>query len=154
MAGGTVRTPTPLQARDHIRPYPPDEATDFRATCRSLRSGAWRPPRPARPQYLVMLVLWEQDQISVRDLGAALRLESSTLSPLLKRLEAAGHVRRERRSDDERTVTLTLTPARLALRDRACAVPLAMGEAMGLTEEQDSTVKELLRLLTDNVSRS
>ncbi|MFR9793992.1 MarR family winged helix-turn-helix transcriptional regulator [Streptomyces sp. MB22_4] len=106
------------------------------------------------PQYLVMLALWEQDRISVRDLGAALRLESSTLSPLLKRLEAAGHVRRERRSDDERTVTLILTPAGLALRERARAVPLAMGEAMGLTEEQDSTVKELLRLLTANVSRS
>nr|WP_229840585.1 MarR family transcriptional regulator [Streptomyces brasiliensis] len=106
------------------------------------------------PQYLVMLVLWEQDEISVRGLGAALQLESSTLSPLLKRLEAAGLVHRERRADDERSVTLTLTPSGLALRDRARAVPLAMSGAMGLTEEQDETVKELLRLINDNVSRS
>src|SRR5207248_10850913 len=56
------------------------------------------------PQYLVMLVLWEQDSISVRDLGASLQLESSTLSPLLKRLEANGLLRRERRAEDERSV--------------------------------------------------
>jgi DNA-binding MarR family transcriptional regulator len=104
------------------------------------------------PQYLVMLVLWEQDAISVRELGTALQLESSTLSPLLKRLEAAGYVRRERRADDERSVVLTLTPEGLALRDRARSVPSAMGAAMGLTEEQDETAKELLRLITDNVS--
>jgi DNA-binding transcriptional ArsR family regulator len=61
------------------------------------------------PQYLVLLVLWEQDSISVRDLGAALQLESSTLSPLLKRLEAAGLLRRERRPDDERSVAIRLT---------------------------------------------
>lgn len=57
------------------------------------------------PQYLVMLVLWEQDSISVRDLGTALQLESSTLSPLLKRLEANGLLRRERRPEDERSVS-------------------------------------------------
>ncbi|KAA0940613.1 MarR family transcriptional regulator [Streptomyces apricus] len=104
------------------------------------------------PQYLVMLVLWEQDSISVRDLGAALQLESSTLSPLLKRLEAAGLLRRERRTDDERSVALRLTDAGLRLQDRADAVPLAMGDAMGLTPEQDATAKQLLRLLTANVS--
>ncbi|MFC9961829.1 MarR family winged helix-turn-helix transcriptional regulator [Streptomyces nigra] len=103
------------------------------------------------PQYLVMLALWEQDSISVRELGAALQLESSTLSPLLKRLEAGGLLRRERRPDDERSVALRLTEAGAALRERAAAVPLAIGDAMGLTTEQDALAKELLRLITANV---
>ncbi|MGC3001987.1 MarR family winged helix-turn-helix transcriptional regulator [Streptomyces sp. G35A] len=104
------------------------------------------------PQYLVMLVLWERDAISVRDLGAALQLESSTLSPLLKRLEANGLLRRERRSDDERSVAIRLTAEGTALRARAEAVPLAIGDAMGLTPEQDATAKHLLRLLAANVA--
>ncbi|MFE0450674.1 MarR family winged helix-turn-helix transcriptional regulator [Streptomyces sp. NPDC058914] len=104
------------------------------------------------PQYLVMLVLWEQDSISVRDLGAALRLESSTLSPLLKRLEASGLLRRERRLDDERSVAIRLTDAGARLRERARTVPLAIGDAMGLTVEQDAMAKQLLRLISSNVA--
>ena len=104
------------------------------------------------PQYLVLLVLWEQDSISVRELGAALHLESSTLSPLLKRLEANGLLRRERRADDERSVALRLTQDGARLRERAGTVPLAIGDAMGLTPEQDALAKKLLRLLTANVT--
>ncbi|MEU6224521.1 MarR family transcriptional regulator [Streptomyces sp. NPDC047042] len=104
------------------------------------------------PQYLVMLVLWEQDSISVSALGAALQLESSTLSPLLKRLEAAGLLRRERRPDDERSVAIHLTEAGTGLRDRARTVPVAIGDAMGLSAEQDATIKQLLRLVTANVT--
>lgn len=105
------------------------------------------------PQYLVMLVLWEQDSISVRDLGAALQLESSTLSPLLKRLEAGGLLRRERRTDDERSIAIRLTEAGARLKERARSVPLDIGEAMGLTPDQHTTTKHLLRLLTANVSQ-
>ncbi|RVX42903.1 DNA-binding MarR family transcriptional regulator [Nonomuraea polychroma] len=105
------------------------------------------------PQYLVMLVLWEQGSVSVRELGAALQLESSTLSPLLKRLEAGNLIRRERRADDERSVAITLTEAGASLRERARTVPLAIGDAMGLTPEQHTTVKQLLRVLIANVSR-
>ncbi|MEV0227036.1 MarR family transcriptional regulator [Streptomyces sp. NPDC050704] len=105
------------------------------------------------PQYLVMLVLWEQDSISVRDLGTALQLESSTLSPLLKRLEANGLLRRERRAEDERSVALRLTDAGARLQERARTVPLAIGDAMGLTPEQDAMAKQLLRLLTTNVTQ-
>jgi DNA-binding MarR family transcriptional regulator len=105
------------------------------------------------PQYLVMLVLWEQGSVSVRELGAALQLESSTLSPLLKRLEAGNLIRRERRADDERSVAITLTEAGTSLRERARTVPLAIGDAMGLTPEQHTTVKQLLRLLVANVGR-
>ena len=104
------------------------------------------------PQYLVMLVLWEQDAISVRELGAALQLESSTLSPLLKRLEANGLLHRERRPDDERSVAIRLSEEGARLRDRAATVPVSIGDAMGLTPEQDALTKQLLRLLTANVS--
>ncbi|MEU1552456.1 MarR family winged helix-turn-helix transcriptional regulator [Streptomyces scabiei] len=106
------------------------------------------------PQYLVMLVLWEQDSISVRDLGAALQLESSTLSPLLKRLEAGGLLRRERRTDDERSVAIRLTEAGARLQERARTVPVDMGQAMGLTPEQRTAAKRVLRLLTANVGRT
>jgi DNA-binding MarR family transcriptional regulator len=101
-----------------------------------------------------MLALWEQDSISVRDLGTALQLESSTLSPLLKRLEAGGLLRRERRPEDERSVAIRLTEAGAQLRERARTVPLAIGDAMGLTPEQDALAKQLLRLLTANVTES
>jgi DNA-binding MarR family transcriptional regulator len=104
------------------------------------------------PQYLVMLVLWEQDSISVRDLGIALQLESSTLSPLLKRLEASGLLRRERRRDDERSVAIRLTDTGERMREQAAAVPLAIGDAMGLTPAQDALAKQLLRLITANVA--
>ncbi|MFE2420706.1 MarR family winged helix-turn-helix transcriptional regulator [Streptomyces hokutonensis] len=104
------------------------------------------------PQYLVMLVLWEQDSISVRELGAALQLESSTLSPLLKRLEANGLLRRERRRDDERSVAIRLTDTGAGMRERAAAVPVSIGDAMGLTPDQDALAKQLLRLITANVA--
>jgi DNA-binding MarR family transcriptional regulator len=104
------------------------------------------------PQYLVMLVLWERDQVSVRELGTALQLESSTLSPLLKRLEASGLIRRERRVDDERSVAVHLTEAGTALRDKADTVPLAIGEAMGLTPEQHAMIRDLLHMLTTNLT--
>ncbi|MDX3129389.1 MarR family transcriptional regulator [Streptomyces europaeiscabiei] len=106
------------------------------------------------PQYLVMLVLWEQDSISVRDLGAALQLESSTLSPLLKRLEAGGLLRRERRTDDERSVSIRLTESGARLKERARTVPVDIGEAIGLSPEQHTMAKQLLRLLTANVARA
>src|SRR4051794_413334 len=88
------------------------------------------------PQYLVLLALWERDERTVNDLGAALRLDSSTLSPLLKRLEAAGLVARRRRSDDERRVTVRLTADGTALRDRAAGIParLVCDGGLGLGE--------------------
>ncbi|MEE1942406.1 MarR family transcriptional regulator [Streptomyces sp. TRM 70361] len=106
------------------------------------------------PQYLAMLVLWERGPVSVRELGTALHLESSTLSPLLKRLEAAGLVRRERRTDDERSVSVTLTEAGLGLRERVLAVPPVIGDAMGLTDEEFEAAGKLLRKLIANVSGS
>ena len=74
------------------------------------------------PQYLVMLVLWERDDVPVRDIGEKLFLDSGTLTPLLKRLEAAHLVKRTRSSEDERQVLIALTPKGDALRDRLNAV--------------------------------
>lgn len=75
------------------------------------------------PQYLVMLVLWEQDGLTVSELGERLFLDSGTLTPLLKRLQTQGHLARLRDAQDERRVRITLTAAGRALRDRAEAIP-------------------------------
>ena len=83
------------------------------------------------PQYLVLLVLWEQGTLPVRDIGTALHLDSGTLSPLLKRLEAAGLVERRRATDDERQVYVDLTPAGIELRERAVGVPAQLVAAVG-----------------------
>jgi DNA-binding MarR family transcriptional regulator len=75
------------------------------------------------PQYLVMLVLWEQDGVLVKDIGARLFLDSGTLTPLLKRLEAGGLLERRRDPHDERQVRISLTEAGRALRTEAQAIP-------------------------------
>ncbi|MDG4667197.1 MarR family transcriptional regulator [Mycobacterium sp. 236(2023)] len=75
------------------------------------------------PQYLVLLVLWEDEPCTVGHLGERLHLDSGTLSPLLKRLESAGLVQRRRSATDERRVDITLTPEGRALEDRAACIP-------------------------------
>ena len=92
------------------------------------------------PQYLVMLALWESDELSVRDLSRLLQLDPGTLSPLLKRLELAGFVRRARNPRDERALAVALTPEGRALRKRALEVPPAVVERLGLP------LKELIDL--------
>ncbi|WP_328743262.1 MarR family transcriptional regulator [Streptomyces caniferus] len=100
------------------------------------------------PQYLVMLVLWEHGPQPVKAIGEQLRLDSGTLSPLLKRLESAGLVRRERSTEDERSVTIHLTPAGDGLREAALPVPLRMLAATGLTLEELRTLQSLLGRVT------
>src|SRR5882762_1835261 len=75
------------------------------------------------PQYLVMLALWERDGVPVKNIGERLFLDSGTLTPLLKRLEAAELVKRTRGSEDERQVLISLTPQGQALKEKARAVP-------------------------------
>jgi len=84
------------------------------------------------PQYLVMLVLWERDGLTVKEIGERLFLDSGTLTPLLKRLEAAGRVRRTRDSEDERQVRITLTEAGRTLKQQAAGVPPQLFCAMGM----------------------
>lgn len=81
------------------------------------------------PQYLVMLVLWEQDGLGVSELGERLFLDSGTVTPLLKRMEAAGLLRRVRATDDERKVRIELTPEGRKLRTRGLRVPACVAEA-------------------------
>jgi DNA-binding MarR family transcriptional regulator len=106
------------------------------------------------PQYLVMLVLWEHGAVPIKDVGTALQLDYGTLTPLIKRLEAAGLVRRERRADDERTVQVILTDQGDRLRERARAVPAAIADAMGLTPQEIADTRTVLRRLAVNVSTS
>ena len=84
------------------------------------------------PQYLVMLALWDRNPRTVSDIGATLLLEPATLSPLLKRLEAAGLVTRARNATDERALDVRLTPTGVALRARAEAVPPQIIERLGM----------------------
>ncbi|WP_172296389.1 MarR family winged helix-turn-helix transcriptional regulator [Pseudoruegeria sp. HB172150] len=88
------------------------------------------------PQYLVMLVLWERAPRSVGELGEKLHLDSGTLTPLLKRMEAAGHVRRSRDPRDERRVQVELTDAGRALKEKAAHVPETLFGAFGMTAEE------------------
>ncbi|MFJ6809713.1 MarR family winged helix-turn-helix transcriptional regulator [Streptomyces anulatus] len=99
-------------------------------------------------QYLVMLVLWEHGPQSVKDIGERLHLDSGTLSPLLKRLETAGLVRRERSREDERSVVIDLTDEGARLRDRALPVPRGVLAATGLSLEEVLGLQEVLGRLT------
>ncbi|MFB8247622.1 MarR family winged helix-turn-helix transcriptional regulator [Streptomyces sp. NPDC001046] len=96
------------------------------------------------PQYLVLLVLWERGETSVKELAAALRLDYGTVSPLLKRLEAAGLVRRERSARDERSVLVAPTGRGEELRERAGRVPGALLAATGLGEAEVVRLREEL----------
>jgi DNA-binding MarR family transcriptional regulator len=87
------------------------------------------------PQYLVMLALWEHGELSVKDLSRLLQLDPGTLSPLLKRLEAAGLVRRERDPRDQRNLALALTDEGRALRAEAERIPGSIVERLGLPVE-------------------
>lgn len=100
------------------------------------------------PQYLVMLVLWEDQPRTVRALGEELGLDSGTLSPLLKRLEALGFVERRRSAADERRVEVFLTPAGAALSTRATSVPQRLAEAAGLSAAELDRLRETLDRLT------
>lgn len=100
------------------------------------------------PQYLVMLVLWEHGELPVKKIGEYLRLDSGTLSPLLKRLEAAGLVQRERSALDERSVTVRLTTTGDALRERAQRVPEQIASATGLSLTDLTDLRTRLNDLT------
>lgn len=97
------------------------------------------------PQYLVMLALWEHAPLSVKELSKLLQLDPGTLSPLLKRLEAIGYIRRQRDSQDERVLVVTLSPEGRALRSEAERIPSSVVERLGMDLEE---LEELHRSLT------
>jgi MarR family transcriptional regulator, organic hydroperoxide resistance regulator len=88
------------------------------------------------PQYLVMLALWQHGSLSVKELSRLLQLDPGTLSPLLKRLESAGLLRRERNPADQRNLALTLTPAGRRLRAEAEKIPAGIVERLGMPVEE------------------
>ena len=106
------------------------------------------------PQYLVMLVLWETDGLSVSQLGERLALDSGTLTPLLKRLEASGLVQRLRDAADERRVLLQLTADGRALKQRAVQVPQAIAAASGCSLDELSTLTAQLQTLRQRITAS
>jgi DNA-binding MarR family transcriptional regulator len=106
------------------------------------------------PQYLVMLTLWEHREMPLKRLGEHLRLDSGTLSPVVKRMEAAGLVRRERNADDERSVTILLSADGAALRERARTIPLETLEATGLDRQGLLDLRSRLKHLTAALDES
>ena len=109
------------------------------------------------PQYLVMLVLWESSPVHMSDLGQRLYLDSGTLTPLLKRLEAAGFIQRDRDPDDERRIIIALTPAGTSLKLAAGKVPLALaaqfdGDPEALVAVRDA-VREVASGLASRIDR-
>jgi len=106
------------------------------------------------PQYLVMVVLWEGDGLTVSQLGERLGLDSGTLTPLLKRLESADLVQRLRDAADERRVLLRLTAAGRALKEPATAVPRALAAASGCTLDELVDLKTKLQTLRQRLNES
>jgi DNA-binding MarR family transcriptional regulator len=105
------------------------------------------------PQYLVMLALWEQSPLTVRQLGRLISLEPATLSPLLKRLEAAGLVTRDRHPADDRALAITLTDRGQRLREKALDVPPQVVERLGMgLDELEALHAALTRVIAATTS--
>ncbi|WP_036737214.1 MarR family winged helix-turn-helix transcriptional regulator [Paenibacillus zanthoxyli] len=105
-------------------------------------------------QYLVMLVLWEKEQCTVKEIGAALYLDSGTLTPLLKRLQAAGLIIRERSQDDERKVLISPTEEGWALQNKAKEIPGVMVEGMKMSKEEFGDLLLQFRSLLNRVHQA
>ena len=104
------------------------------------------------PQYLVMLVLWERDDVPLKDIGERLFLDSGTLTPLLKRLEAAQLIKRTRSKEDERQVLIALTSQGAALREKARAVPQGILASSACSVAELSAMKNDLIALRDKLN--
>ncbi len=99
------------------------------------------------PQYLILIVLWKTDALKVSDIGQRLNLDSGTLTPVLKRLETSGLVRRTRRLQDEREVEIGLTAAGRALRDKALGVRREIVHQLKMSESEIATLRSDLNAL-------
>lgn len=104
------------------------------------------------PQYLVMLVLWDRDGVPLKEIGEKLFLDSGTLTPLLKRLEAARLVKRTRSTEDERQVLIALTPEGRALQERARAVPQSILAASACSVSELVAIRNEIIALRDRLN--
>ena len=102
-------------------------------------------------QYISMMVLWEKKQVNVKELGSALYLDSGTLTPLLKKLEAKGYITRCRSKEDERNLEVCITEKGNALKEKAAQIPFKMGECVSLTQEEAAQLYSLLYKLLGNL---
>ena len=105
------------------------------------------------PQYLVMMVLWEKDGLTINQVGEKLYLDSGTLTPLLKRLEAKGFVIRKRKKEDERVVEVFLDQAGKDLQHRACEIPAKMQEKLNLSSEDLLELKETIQKILNKIQK-
>ena len=102
-------------------------------------------------QYISMMVLWEKGQINVKALGDILYLDSGTLTPLLKKLEAKGLVSRKRSTEDERSLIVSITGEGMALRERAVGIPQAVASCTTLDAEEAATLYRILYKILGNL---
>lgn len=105
-------------------------------------------------QYIVMMVMWEDGKTNVKTLGERLFLDSGTLTPLLKKLEAKGYIERHRSTMDERNLLVSVTPSGMRLRDQALSVPVSMGSCIQLSQAEAGTLYGLLYKLLQNLEEA
>lgn len=98
-------------------------------------------------QYIAMMVMWEHKSLTVKEMGKRLMLDSGTLTPMLKKMEKAGLIKRKRSEKDERTVTVTITGDGEALKERAAEVPARMAQCVRLENEEAMQLYTLLKKL-------
>ncbi|MFB1100063.1 MarR family winged helix-turn-helix transcriptional regulator [Terribacillus sp. JSM ZJ617] len=105
------------------------------------------------PQYLVLQALWEMEKQTIKQLGEKLDLDTGTLTPLLKRMEAKQLIHRQRSKEDERVVYVTLTNQGEALKQEATCIPLALVSSSGMSSEEMDELNRLVKKLTTNLQK-
>jgi MarR family transcriptional regulator, organic hydroperoxide resistance regulator len=105
------------------------------------------------PQYLVMMILWENDGLTVSCIGEKLYLDSGTLTPLLKRLEAKGFIQRKRKKEDERVVEVFITESGRALQQKACEIPEKIHNKTNATKEDWIALKESVQKILSKIEK-
>ncbi len=102
-------------------------------------------------QYIAMMVLWDKKELNVKELGKALKLDSGTLTPLLKKLEAKGYITRSRSAEDERNLIVSITKQGEELKKKAITVPAKMGACVNLTQEEAMLLYKILYKLLNEL---
>lgn len=105
-------------------------------------------------QYIVMMYFWEVEESNLKDLGKTLMLDSSTLTPLLKKLELKGYIERKRNLNDERNLVIKLTKDGIGLRNKAIAIPSKMGKCVNLSDSEAKTLYSLIYKVLLNVEEN
>lgn len=103
-------------------------------------------------QYITMMVLWEEKQMNVKEIGKKLYLDSGTLTPLLKKLESKNYITRARSLQDERNLMVTITEEGEALREKAVSIPSRIGSCIQLSAEDTKSAYELLYKILDGLT--